>query len=430
MYIFRRMVNGLSSLKFAISLLIFIAIASAIGTIIPQNEPNNNYLSAYNNDHPWLGFISGEVLLKLQFDHVYSSSWFLALLNWLGIALMLCTWRRQWPSLRSAMRWTDYKEVHQLSNLSIAETISTSKTKDWLNNLANHLQNQGWQVLQKPGRLAARKGVIGRAGPPLVHIGIVLLMLGAAWGALGGQRIEQFLAPGGSFDLIDREGVSQLRIKLTDFNIERDPAGRTEQFRSKLELHEPKQTSSLLKEVSVNHPLRFKGVTIYQADWSLEAITLQLGENTKLQLPLTNFPELGEQVWGIALPTTSKGEDPILMTLSNEKGPIDIFDSQGNLLTSLRPAGGSKEVKGMELKVSEVMSSSGLLLKRDPGVPLVYTGFAITLLGGGLSILATKQIWALSETNTTSIHIGGLCNRSLTGLAKELPQILSTIPKE
>ena len=32
----------------------------------------------------------------------------------------------------------------------------------------------GWQVQTKPGRLAARKGVIGRVGPPIIHIGLIL----------------------------------------------------------------------------------------------------------------------------------------------------------------------------------------------------------------------------------------------------------------
>ena len=84
-----RFINGISSLKVAISLLIVIAIACALGTAIPQNESINSYLDHYDNE-PWMGIIKGKTLLFLQLDHIYQSSWFLFLLTWLSIALIFC----------------------------------------------------------------------------------------------------------------------------------------------------------------------------------------------------------------------------------------------------------------------------------------------------------------------------------------------------
>ena len=113
MAILQRIIAFISSLKVAIFLLFIIAFSSALGTTIPQKEPIQNYLETYNQ-HPWMGLISGENLIKFQLDHIYSSNWFLALLAWLGIALMLCSWRRQWPLLQAAMRWVDYKKPKQI----------------------------------------------------------------------------------------------------------------------------------------------------------------------------------------------------------------------------------------------------------------------------------------------------------------------------
>ncbi len=428
MRIFSRILLWMSNLKVAIVLLLVIAVASALGTAIPQGEQSQIYLDLYQ-EHPWLGLINGENLLRLQLDHVYSSSWFLILLIWIGLALMICSWRRQWPALKAAIKWIDYKEPRQISKLSIAKTIFIPDQSSGIKQLAIHLEQNGWQVKQNPGRLAARKGVIGRAGPPIVHIGLVLLMIGAILGSLGGNRLEQFIAPGNSFELINKEGINQLELVLENFQIDRDTAGRPEQFRSTIKVLEAGREQTQIKEVSVNHPLRIRGMTIYQADWSLEAITLQLGTNKPLQLPLTNFPELGEQIWGLVLPTNAEGTKRILITLSNERGPVQIFDENGKLLASLRPGGKSETIKGIPLKVIDVLTASGLLLKHDPGVPLVYTSFAITLIGGALSVLATRQIWAVEDPNQSAIHIGGLCNRNLSGLANDLPELITVFAK-
>ena len=427
-----RLVGWISDLRVAIVLLLVIASTSGVGTAIPQREPAELYHRLYD-PQPWLGLLNADGVLALQLDHVYSSGWFLGLLAWLALALLLCSWRRQWPALQAALRWIDYSSPRQLSKLSVAETLSTDTPKTSLDRLAGLLQSQGWQIQRHDDRLAARKGLLGRVGPLLVHAGMVVLMLGAAWGALGGQRAEQYLAPGRSLELMDSRGSSQLTLALDHFSIQRDPAGRPEQFTSQLRILEGDGSGgSLLKqaEISVNHPLRFQGVTLYQADWALAAISLQLGKSPLLELPLQSFPQLGEQIWGIVLPTRPDGSEPVLLSLGSEQGPVEIYGADGISLARLAPGGPAVEVKGLPIRVESVLPASGILLKRDPGVPLVYAGFAIALAGGGLSLLATRQLWAIAEQpagQAGQLHVAGLCNRNLTGFAAELPQMLAQL---
>ena len=427
-----RLVGWISDLRVAIVLLLVIASTSGVGTAIPQREPAELYHRLYD-PQPWLGLLNADGVLALQLDHVYSSGWFLGLLAWLALALLLCSWRRQWPALQAALRWIDYSSPRQLSKLSVAETLSTDTPKTSLDRLAGLLQSQGWQIQRHDDRLAARKGLLGRVGPLLVHAGMVVLMLGAAWGALGGQRAEQYLAPGRSLELMDSRGSSQLTLALDHFSIQRDPAGRPEQFTSQLRILEGDGSGgSLLKqaEISVNHPLRFQGVTLYQADWALATISLQLGKSPLLELPLQSFPQLGEQIWGIVLPTRPDGSEPVLLSLGSEQGPVEIYGADGISLARLAPGGPAVEVKGLPIRVESVLPASGILLKRDPGVPLVYAGFAIALAGGGLSLLATRQLWAIAEQpdgQAGQLHVAGLCNRNLTGFATELPQMLAQL---
>ena len=426
-----RLVALISDLRLAILLLLVIAIASGVGTAIPQRETAEFYHRLYD-PQPWLGLLPGEGVLALQLDHIYSSGWFLGLLAWLALALLLCSWRRQWPALRASLRWIDYRKPRQLSKLSLAESLATDQPSASLEKLGQLLQGKGWQIRRQGDRLAARKGLLGKVGPLLVHAGMVVLMLGGAWGAVAGQRAEQYLAPGRSLELMDSRGSSKLTLALDNFSIQRDPAGRPEQFTSQLRILEGDGSDgSLLKQaqISVNHPLRFQGVTLYQADWALAAISLQLGRSPLLQLPLQSFPQLGEQVWGLVLPTRPDGSEPVLLSLGSEQGPVEVYGADGSPLGQISPGGEALEVKGLPIRVASVLPASGILLKRDPGVPLVYAGFAIALAGGGLSLVATRQLWAIAEEGPGpgQLHVAGLCNRNLTGFAAELPQLLSQL---
>ena len=417
-----QVLNWLSSLKIAILLLLVIAVSCAAGTLIPQQESNQFYYDNFNKN-PFLGIINANILLLFEFDHVYTSFWFLFLLIWLGLALSVCSFRRQLPILKSALNWIDYKSPRQIAKLSVAQTIVTNNCSESLEKIKLNLKKQGWNVKETDGRIAARQGVIGRLGPILIHLGMILLMIGATYGSLNGKTIEKFLAPGRSIDLLNNNEEKGLTIELQKFQIERDPQGRAEQYKSIVNVIEPNGNNQS-KEISVNYPLRYKGLTLYQADWSLAAITIQIDNSPKLQIPIEPISELGEQVWGTIIPTNKDGKNQILLTVDSELGPVNIYDNDGTLLTKLS-INKEEKVKGALIKIINIIPSSGLLLKHDPGVPLVYLSFAIILIGGSLSIISTKKIWVLHENEKSMIYIGGLSNRNLSGLSKELPNLIS-----
>ena len=417
-----QVLNWLSSLKIAILLLLVIAVSCAAGTLIPQQESNQFYYDNFNKN-PFLGIINANILLLFEFDHVYTSFWFLFLLIWLGLALSVCSFRRQLPILKSALNWIDYKSPRQIAKLSVAQTIVTNNYSKSLEKIKINLKKQGWNMKETDGRIAARQGVIGRLGPILIHLGMILLMIGATYGSLNGKTIEKFLAPGRSIDLLNNNEEKGLTIELQKFQIERDPQGRAEQYKSIVNVIEPNGNNQS-KEISVNYPLRYKGLTLYQADWSLAAITIQIDNSPKLQIPIEPISELGEQVWGTVIPTNKDGENQILLTVDSELGPVNIYDNDGTLLTKLS-INKEEKVKGALINIINIIPSSGLLLKHDPGVPLVYLSFAIILIGGSLSIISTKKIWVLHENEKSMIYIGGLSNRNLSGLSKELPNLIS-----
>ena len=79
----------------------------------------------------------------------------------------------------------------------------------------------------------------------------------------------------------------------------------------------------------------------------------------------------------------------------------------------------------MELKVHKLIGSTGFQIKADPGIPLVYTGFGLLMLGVIMSYISHSQIWIL-QTNHTCL-IGGKTNRSQITFEKEIIGIINSL---
>ena len=103
---------------------------------------------------------------------------------------------------------------------------------------------------------------------------------------------------GESLDLINESKNSKVTIKLNNFLIERESDGKPKQFISNLDFFSEEQKLNEIKTTQVNHPIRFKGLTIYQADWSVSNIIMEI-DNVLYQLQLKPIPEIGDQIWGL-----------------------------------------------------------------------------------------------------------------------------------
>ena len=86
----------LSSMRFAISLLTLICIASVIGTVVKQAEPANNYVNQF-------GPFWAEVFGAVNLYSVYSAPWFLMILAFLVVSTSLCIARNA-PKILADLR--------------------------------------------------------------------------------------------------------------------------------------------------------------------------------------------------------------------------------------------------------------------------------------------------------------------------------------
>ncbi len=425
MVIFKKFILKISSLRFAILLIIFIAISSGVGTLIPQGNDQQEYIDFYN-ETPIFGFINGSQVIKLQLDHVYTSNWFLFSLILLCISLAACSFRRQIPSLKAALKWTEYKNEKKFYKLQLTTNFEIIQDVDHILKADSLLRKKGWSISKYKNRLSARKGLVGKLGPIIVHIGLIILLIGSAYGNFSSQSKEQYLRLGESLDLINESTNSKVRIKLKNFFIERESDGKPKQFISNLEFFSKQQNLNEIKKTQVNQPIRFKGLTIYQADWSVSNIILEI-DSVLYQLQLKPIPEIGDQIWGLLIELGRENKKNYLLTIDNENGPLKVSNVEDFSENFIYLNNNPLEINSSKLSLKKIIPSSGLIIKNDPSIPFIYLSFTLIILGTIFSLIPTNQIWILFNETSNKLFIGGLSNRNLLGFKKEFLKLSDDI---
>ncbi|WP_051304919.1 cytochrome c biogenesis protein ResB [Chitinilyticum litopenaei] len=332
----RALFELLSSMRFAISLLTVLAIASVIGTVLKQNEPYNNYRIEFGEF--WFGQFEA-----LGLYDVYHSSWFLLILAFLVLSTSLCIWRHV-PGMLREIR--SYRERATLSSLTrISHHVQSSQRLDEATVTA-HLAQHGyrWRIRQGDDftLIAAKKGSFQKLGYLFAHAAIVVICIGGLMdGNLPLKIAEVFdikqpetrdipqsqvpppsrltsdnlsfrgnvtLSEGSSADVVFLNAgqgyfVQELPflLKLKQFHIEHYSTGQPKRFASDIEVFDHSGKLLAGGTIEVNKPLIVEGVAIYQSSFGDGGSGLEL------------------QVWDLArgaaapLATRSQSQQPLVI---------------------------------------------------------------------------------------------------------------------
>jgi cytochrome c biogenesis protein len=430
---FRYLVKVVADLRLAIVLLLAIALFSIAGTVIEQGQTLPFYQENYPEDPALFGFLSWKVLLAIGLNHVYSTWWFLALLVLFGTSLTACTFTRQFPALKAAQRWSFYHQPRQFQKLALSTELETGS----LASLSPLLEKQGYKVFQEGDALYARKGIVGRIGPIVVHAAMLIILGGAIWGALTGFLAQEMVASGDTFavkNIIEAGPLAAPQVpkdwavRVNRFWIDYTPDGVIDQFYSDLSVVDDGGAVLDRKTIYVNQPLRYRGVTFYQTNWGIAAVRVQVNNSPVFQIPMAELPTQGNsRIWGTWIPTKPDLSEGISLLARDLQGTMVVYDVKGNLLSAVRP-GMAVPVNGVTLKVLELMGSTGLQIKADPGIPIVYTGFGLLMAGVVMSYVSHSQIWALQKGDR--FYVGGKTNRAQVSFEREVIAILAAIEGE
>jgi len=427
----RKFWDFLSSARLAITLFLILAIISIFGTVIPQGEPAQFYLTKY-------GSSLGKLILFFKLDDAYHSWWYVGTLFLFLTNLIACSIKRFPVSLKLYKK--DPSDVN-LDNLPNKYELSLkgdlSKIADFISNKLKFKKAEkdfnGWILFYRDLNKWAHFSVY------VVHLSIIIVIIGALIGAIWGFRGDMSIVEGQSSNTVlpfrDKKPIFlDFFVKLNKFIVEYYPDGTPKEFISNVTIIDKNNTFNAT--IKVNSPLKYKGFSFYQASYdtipefkikvkykgreSFYTLTSfsPVDIDNRFTIALNEFGEVhgliyarillfdsetGEQIPGIII----KGIPHFRVPLGNDKLEVFLED------------------------IEKVTYVSGLQVKKDPGIKIVYAGFILIILGLlGVYFFEPKTFWVFVnplEKNKIVLKIGGYAKRERDTLKFKIEEIAKKI---
>lgn len=417
----RRILRLFTDLKFAIVLLLLIAVSSSVGSFIEQDESRQFYEEFYSSS--LYGFLDSSFILTFGLDHVYRTWWFLLLLLFLGLSLVSCTITRQFPLFLISKDFFFKQRNSSFVNLPFFVRLrSFYYLKE---RLLQKIQQLNYSIYQRSGTVYAYKGLLGRLSPIFVHFSLLLILGGSAFGSIQNFKAQELLPKGELFHVQNPIAIGwstslpYFSTRINDFWVDYND-GKIRQFYSDLSILDNFGKEQKHQTISVNNPLHYESVDIYQSDWGLIGLRAYDRMSQRvLEFPL--FPLSDKtKTWITWVTISSSTNKNLVYTLVFDQleQTFLVYDESGNFLDQK----GVGDFLSPTFQVIESLPSTGLLLKYDPSIPLLYAGFGFLMITTLISYLPYTQIWIV--TQSTYCWFGAVTNRGKIQLEIEFEQLL------
>lgn len=420
-----------SSLKLTIALLILLAILAVFGTFIP-----------------------------LEIFDMYHSPGFRFLIGCLAVNLIICsldqfptTWKH-FTTIPAPDREKPFEAVPGDQVLFVTEDIQTAVAA-----ISRFIQSRYTKIYTKAEQnkyfFHMQKGRISHFGVYLVHISVLLVLLGALVGSFFGFKGYMTILEGHQANriMLDRKHAIKplgFSVRCDNFTRKFYENGTIKEYRSDLTFlmdGDPVKKKILI----VNHPVTFRDINFYQSSFGYElgnkarltltrptdheTDTVETEFDVPFELPreqgtLTvvnakaDFMELGPAVLVSVVPTTGEGKQ--FWVFQDYEKALNLLP--GPMLLSQKFDPTAFKPYTMTLDWVEVIPYTGIQVTKDPGVPLVWTGFFMMIAGFlGTFFMSHKRIWVrVSEKNNkVKISTAGTTNKNPMDLQREIDKLVA-----
>ena len=431
----KRLIEALASVKLSFVLLLALAVASILGTLIPQNQPPAAYFQAY-------GPGGARIILALGLNDMYHSWWFTSLVGLLGLNLVVCSLKRL-PRALELMRVDPQAELDRPRGTVEAQVEVEGKLEDVLRRVREVMGRRVGKVHERiEGAKAvvfAHRGGWSRMGVYGVHLSVLIIMAGAVVGNLLGFNGEMRIFEGSKNAVVELDGGGHKRlgfeVELKKFTVTYYPDGTPSEYRSDVVFWEHGRAVRSAS-IRVNHPVSHRGIYFYQSTYGHQPRSLRLlyrsaSGTRELTLTPGKWVELERGVKARIMavrPRVRMGiyDGPVArIILKNPSGQMQavVAFKAGSTL--------DKRLKGPLAIVSLTTATySGLQVKHDPGVWLVWVGCGLLVAGLVVAFyFSHRKVWAVvqQQGEKVRVRVMGVANKDKAGFKLAVERIAEEI---
>ncbi|MEY8190959.1 cytochrome c biogenesis protein ResB [Peribacillus simplex] len=467
--------NFFSSVKVGVTLIVIALIASAIGTILPQEmyiPSTATPAEHYELEYGWFG----RVYYELGFHNLYSSWWYLIIIGMLGISLLIASIDRFFPLYRSLKKQGVTRHDGFMKRQRIYGVTKLEDQDINLEEVKDRLKRQRYHIREENGHILAEKGRFSRWGPYVNHIGLIIFLIGALLRSVPGMYIDKVLwlregerkeIPGtnGEYYLQNNEFTLEVYDKENDedeqYSAAIDKTGTiAKTYQSDVTLYErkgetlPGEKVDLVKlknyKIKVNEPLKHDHYALYQVDYKLDELSMMsfnlINKKTEekygsLKVDLNNPQKKYELKEGYSVDLISyfpdfefdeKGEPRTISKIPNN--PAFIF----KMHTPDKPEG---EVSFVAIKETveplgentykmafngvETQDVTALTVRKDLTLWILFTGGIIFMIGVVQgSYWNHRRIWIKRKDD--EILMAGHTNKNWHGIKRDIKQAIES----
>jgi cytochrome c biogenesis protein len=464
-----RIWNFFSSVRNAVIMIVITLLASAIGTIFPQ-EANIPVPKPAEQYYPEAYGTLGLIYYKLGFHNLYSSWWFVALLLGIGISLVICSLDRVVPLYRALkkQRVKRDKKFLQIQKVGTELPAGDKDVQQLTASLEEELKKKRYQVRREQNALLGEKGRFSRWGPYVNHIGLIIFLIGCLMRYIPGFYLSEYVWV--------REGQT-VPVPETNYYVKNEKFVKEyyqdNEFPEKLDLDgvvvkeyltkavlyenenagipgaEPKLKKVSQHDIKVNHPLKYEGLLLYQSgeqENQLQALNLGLVD-TKTGQPLGNVKldllsppkeiKVNDKVKVQVLQyfpdfALDKQKQPITKT-ADPNNPAFIVNTispqtpngerQWVFLGSTLTADGKPPIVTYTFAKPDLVNVSGLMVRKDKSLPVIFFGAGVCMIGLIMGFYwQHRRIWF--QVEGSKLLVAAHTNKNWFGIKKEIVKIL------
>lgn len=416
----KQIFNFLSSMQLGIILLLLLAVISVFATLRDMQDAIRT---------------------------IYTSWWFVGIMSFTALNLLLCTLERVGPLSRLALKPKRVMSAEEIKRLQVNRAIKLRKTAlDPLAVAGEAFRAGGLQVNVSDGPdgpvLFGEKGRLGYFGSIVTHLSLLVILLGAMYGALtgfetrnGGMAGDTFYVPEGNFHAT----VHSVRMEYLD------DAGRIRP-RAVSDVSITRNGREIKREmVSINDPLRFEGISIYHSTFlwvaHVEITDPQTGrtegpvkfldgdryalQDKGIQInALAFFPDFTMTPTGQPTSRSYKPNRPVLAYRIIEGGqPLPWGLLELNRPEKVETPGGP-----VELTLTGFENVAVYSIAKNLGRPYLFAGAVFMVIGLYMSFfLFPRRFWAVFDASSSTLHVGGRGYRNRLGIEQAMERIESEI---